>query len=280
MTWARKKEAGHAAVDSETAILTGDLYGSIWESLGSDGLAQLGKSIEQWAPLQIDDTWLEGKTCLDAGCGGGVFSQYLSKRNPAMVVGFDIGGKCLESTRQLTESEEKRVRLVRGSVLELPFTDDKFDFVLCSGVLHHTIDPEWGFQELVRVCKPGGVVFVGLYGKGGFIINSIEAIKYLLRLVPYRVMVRLLHWMKVGPVTRYMVLDYVYVPIRHRYRARDIVGWYEAAGLEKIEQHHANHPVYKLPKWLKGEGWLMLYGTKRKSTPVSTSDCAPARKDG
>ena len=45
--------------------------------------------------------------------------------------------------------------------------DESFDFVCCSGVLHHTPDPEKGLRELTRILKPSGYMFLLLYGKGG-----------------------------------------------------------------------------------------------------------------
>ena len=48
-------------------------------------------------------------------------------------------------------------------MLNLPFADDSFDIVNSQGVLHHTADPYGGFQELVRVLKPGGLVIIYLY---------------------------------------------------------------------------------------------------------------------
>ncbi len=49
--------------------------------------------------------------------------------------------------------------------LELP--SESFDFVYCVGVLHHTEAPEVAFEQLVRTLKPGGMIYIGVYGKGG-----------------------------------------------------------------------------------------------------------------
>ena len=52
------------------------------------------------------------------------------------------------------------------SVLELSLPDGEFDFVHCAGVLHHTRDPHKGFEELVRVTRPGGRVFISVMANG------------------------------------------------------------------------------------------------------------------
>jgi SAM-dependent methyltransferase len=42
----------------------------------------------------------------------------------------------------------------------IPFADDSFDLVVCSHVLEHLIQPVDFFGECVRVCKPGGLIYV------------------------------------------------------------------------------------------------------------------------
>jgi SAM-dependent methyltransferase len=42
----------------------------------------------------------------------------------------------------------------------LPWPDDSFDCVVLSHVLEHLHDPNAAFGEAVRVCRPGGIVFV------------------------------------------------------------------------------------------------------------------------
>ena len=49
---------------------------------------------------------------------------------------------------------------VNGDALRLPFPDDSIDRVVCSEVLEHIHDYRGAIRELVRVLKPGGLLFI------------------------------------------------------------------------------------------------------------------------
>jgi len=49
---------------------------------------------------------------------------------------------------------------VRGDALNLPFRDDTFALVLSQAVLEHVTDPQRYVDEVFRVLRPGGVLFI------------------------------------------------------------------------------------------------------------------------
>jgi SAM-dependent methyltransferase len=51
-----------------------------------------------------------------------------------------------------------RVRTVKGEDLSREFGADAFHFVNCANALDHFEDPARSFLEMLRVCKPGGIV--------------------------------------------------------------------------------------------------------------------------
>jgi ubiquinone/menaquinone biosynthesis C-methylase UbiE len=46
-----------------------------------------------------------------------------------------------------------------GNAVELPFEDNQFDAVFYSIMLHWTSDPALAISEMVRVVRPGGLIF-------------------------------------------------------------------------------------------------------------------------
>ena len=88
---------------------------------------------------------LSDKNLLDAGSGTGWFSKYAADRG-ANVTSMDIGENLLVKV-----AEKCKTRCVKGSILEMPFADNSFDFIVSSEVIEHTPDPLRAIDELYRV---------------------------------------------------------------------------------------------------------------------------------
>lgn len=108
------------------------------------------------------DNWMEkncpGKVALDFGCGLGGMSEKLAHYG-ATVYAIDISPESVETTRQRLQNVGLGDRL-HAEVMDaenLTFEDDKFDIIICSGVLHH-MDVNLAFPELARTLKPTGTV--------------------------------------------------------------------------------------------------------------------------
>ncbi len=102
----------------------------------------------------IEQSELKGKAFLDAGSGGGHFSQAANDYG-AKVVSLDVG---LHLLRQVEERCNSKKTV--GSVLGLPFKKNYFDVVLCTDVIEHTPDPLYAVRELSSVIKKGGLLII------------------------------------------------------------------------------------------------------------------------
>ncbi len=101
------------------------------------------------------------QTLLDAGCGY-CFHAVRLARSGVQVTALDLSDAALQRAAATIRRAgmEDRIRLERGDLLELPFSDGSFDYVHCWGVLMHVPRLEVALGELIRVLKPGGKLVV------------------------------------------------------------------------------------------------------------------------
>jgi ubiquinone/menaquinone biosynthesis C-methylase UbiE len=146
---------------------TGQLFGELW---GPYDLQLFEESVELfYRRLKLagfDLEWFKGKTCLDAGCGGGRNSIAMARLGANEVSGIDLGEKGLADARRRAQGLAN-ARFEQASILAIPFEDEKFDLVWCAGVLMITADEERALDELARVVKPGGHLYLLVYATGG-----------------------------------------------------------------------------------------------------------------
>jgi SAM-dependent methyltransferase len=113
----------------------------------------------------------EYRTDLDvlvAGCGTWQSAKYAICHPSARVVGIDVSVTSLEHTERLKEKynltnlETRQVQI--ENVNEL---DQRFDHIICTGVLHHLADPDAGLRALRSALKPDGAMYLMVYAPYG-----------------------------------------------------------------------------------------------------------------
>ncbi|WP_432817121.1 class I SAM-dependent methyltransferase [Sulfitobacter sp. JB4-11] len=99
---------------------------------------------------------------LDCGVGSGSLSIALDSILMDRVTfhGIDTSAKMLVQARSKMHAAGLRAHCRQADVLSLPYDDQSFDVVMAAHVLEHLPDPKRALREMVRVLKPGGVVFV------------------------------------------------------------------------------------------------------------------------
>jgi cyclopropane fatty-acyl-phospholipid synthase-like methyltransferase len=132
-----------------------------WQKLYSKHGLQYGGSGDI---VPLEPHLKPGMIVLDAGCGDGKTTEVLAKK--CEVVGCDFSREALVSLRSQRD-RESMVNLVECNIALLPFEHEKFDAVSCIHTLSHMPEKDRtrAAQELTRVLKPGGHLFIEGFGR-------------------------------------------------------------------------------------------------------------------
>ena len=105
-----------------------------------------------------------GKRIIEVGSGTSQLSIALASGTNNQVIAFD---PTLQSLRLGSDFSRKsgvsNCVFVNGDLFSNPFKEEYFDLVWCSGVLHHTENPQKGFEIITTWLKPEGYIIIGLY---------------------------------------------------------------------------------------------------------------------
>ena len=104
---------------------------------------------------------------LVAGCGTGREAALWALRFPdARITAIDLSETSLAFARERCRALGlDRIDFRRLDIHDCAQLGRPFDFIACSGVLHHLPDPEGGWAALAAILKPGGAMRVMLYSK-------------------------------------------------------------------------------------------------------------------
>ncbi len=100
---------------------------------------------------------------LDIGTGTALIPLELCRRSTQIsVVGIDLSAVMLDRgrARVLAASLAGRIELQRVDARALPFPQRCFDVVMSNSIVHHIPDPRPVLEEMARVVRPGGLLFV------------------------------------------------------------------------------------------------------------------------
>lgn len=211
----------------------------------------------------ITSNFFPGKTGLDAGCGYGRYMVQALEAGSEMI-GIDLS-EAVQEAYKLTSSFPL-AHLIQGDLFHLPLKKRRLDFAYSIGVLQLLPDPAGGFRELVQLVKPGGHIFIWVYGSPRpFSYTVILALRKLTTHLPFPLLY-ILTWLlsaityypasilkkipglapfgKLLPRHSYTaypfqvswadLFDALSVPIVHLHSKEEVQGWFQEAALENI----------------------------------------------
>lgn len=123
-----------------------------------------------FGPLSLDSLYdlalqhgaAEDALVLDAGCANGGNGRKLLKRTGCRIEGVEYLDHLVTMGREENKQAkvEDRYRIQQASILDIPFPDDHFEFVLCRDVLTHIADLPGALAECRRVLQPNKCMLV------------------------------------------------------------------------------------------------------------------------
>lgn len=102
------------------------------------------------------EPYARGAKVLEAGCGTGLILERLA------AVADEAWGVDL-SPGMLDKARARNLNVMEASITDIPFENDRFDLVCSFKVLAHIPDITKALEEMARVTKPGGKLFMEFY---------------------------------------------------------------------------------------------------------------------
>lgn len=136
--------------------------------------------------IGFDESFLSEKNSniLVAGCGTGNEAATIAHKFPeSFITAIDLSRNSLAYGKMKTEALGiKNIQFHQADIIGLSENSEmkeKFDFITCSGVLHHMKDPAQGWAILTKLLKPKGLMHIALYSQKGrkSIISTQNTIK-------------------------------------------------------------------------------------------------------
>jgi len=147
-----------------------DYDGVIWEMNYEDHeqrfLKEIGGALARAAAPRF----------LEVGCGLGITTYLAQKNGAADAVGVDLSLAVWKASRHYRDNPF--LHFVQASAFALPFAAASFDLVYSRGVLHHTYSTRHAFASIAPLCRPGGMVYLWVYGVGSVRETPLRRVAY------------------------------------------------------------------------------------------------------
>lgn len=204
----------------------------------------------------------EGSTYLEVGCGIGVATYLAHKNFKGDAVGVDLSLASMKASQHY--SGNPFLHFVQASAFYMPLKEWSFDVVYSRGVLMFTYSTREAFRAIAKYCRPGGRLYIWVYGPGSVDAGLLRRAVYVAEAVVRPVLsgrpsspanTALLSCATAGYMA-YNVFDRLRNPkiqrfnyeralhsardrfthrYVHRHQPGEVLGWFREAGFEDVE---------------------------------------------
>jgi len=149
---------------------TRETFGAKWRTITDEQRDRLANFQHRWFEQRFgfeDEDELSralrgASWVIDAGTGPGIRAARLAQVSEAQVVGMDLSESVVRA-RETFASDRQNLHYVQGDILDPPFRQGAFDFVVADQVLHHTPDCRRAFHSMAQLVRPGGQLAAYVY---------------------------------------------------------------------------------------------------------------------
>ncbi len=169
--------------DSNIDKSTVDSFGQEWKAFHEFGNKDLQRLGDSYFDIVSNGMINENTIAADFGCGSGRWTKYIAPR-VKQIAAIDPSDAIFAADELLVDTPN--AELFKGSISNLPFNDNYFDFGFSLGVLHHIPDTKQALKDCVKKIKPGGYFLVYLYYNfedRGFLFKALYKLSDMVRWV-------------------------------------------------------------------------------------------------
>jgi len=134
---------------------------------------------DKWAPIADGGGWKfdylrkaqnhvisltgikENMNFLDIGCGTGYAVGQAAKiaNHKGAFYGIDLSAKMIEKAKE-NFKDFNNFQFIRANSESIPLDNNFFDIVICTNSFHHYLHPEKVMNEIYRILKKGGKIYI------------------------------------------------------------------------------------------------------------------------
>ncbi|MGQ0528107.1 MAG: class I SAM-dependent methyltransferase [Alphaproteobacteria bacterium] len=220
------------ALEKDTGKLFGDLWGPYDQQAFEHSVVLFTRRLDI---MGFERGWFKDKTVLDAGCGGGRNTIAMARLGAREAQGIDLGAKGIEDAKRRAH-DLGNANFQIASIQDIPFEDNKFDMAWCAGVLMITDNENEALDELTRVVKKGGLLYLLVYATEGMRWPLIELLRPLAKQIGQDAMECAMQAANATAAKRRTFLDDLYCPKLDFYHWDRLCRMLEARGFAKINR--------------------------------------------